>query len=330
MRLTISTGIIVLGLLPITTHAAESTVQIIPKNGVIEFQVNNEIVTKYHIAPTVAKPYLWPLLSPAGVPVTRAWPMEKGTKGETTDHVHQKSAWFCHGDIIAEGITTKSKIPHIEGIDFWSETPGHGVIACVDVSSPMIKGNHGSIVTRNDWKTAEGVKVLSEVRTLHLHALASGPLIEIESTLTADVTPITFGDTKEGSFGVRVNDAIAVKPGGGQFTNAKGDVGEPAIWGKPAAWCDYVGKVGGKQAGIAVFADPKNTFESNWHARGYGLMAANPFGRAKSGFPSQKDKTELVKLKKGESLTLRYGIYVHDGDTKAGDVAGAFQAFSGK
>ena len=85
-------------------------------------------------------------------------------------------------------------------------------------------------------------------------------------------------------------------------------------------------EIGGKTAGIAVFDDPGNKQAACWHARGYGLMAVNPFGRAGS-FPSQRGKTDLVKLAKGEPLKLRYGILLHAGDTKEGKVAEAFEGF---
>src|SRR6266536_1511072 len=94
----------------------------------IDFLVNGELAGRYHIAPTVAKPFFWPLNAPGAVPVTRAWPMEKGASGESTDHPHQKSAWFCHGDVIPEGIELKDRIKGVAGVDFWSEAKGHGKI----------------------------------------------------------------------------------------------------------------------------------------------------------------------------------------------------------
>ncbi|WP_162656741.1 DUF6807 domain-containing protein [Tuwongella immobilis] len=315
---------------PLLSHAEPHKVEITFQNHQLSFKADGKLVTTYHAGPQVAKPYFWPILTPKGVPVTRAWPMEKGMKGETTDHVHQKSAWFCHGDVIAEGISSGKKIPHVEGIDFWSETPGHGKIVCVEIQSPTVKDNHGTVVTKNVWKTADGTPIMSELRTIHFQALDQGSLLIMESTLTADVTNITFGDTKEGAFGVRVSDAIAVKPGGGQFTNSLGNTGEASIWGKSASWCDYVGKVNNQTAGIAVLDHPKNPHPAYWHARGYGLMAANPFGREKSGFPGQKGKKDLVKLAKGQSLTVRYGIYAHDGDTNAAKVNEVYTQFSGK
>ena len=85
--------------------------------------------------------------------------------------------------------------------------------------------------------------------------------------------------------------------------------------------------VDGKTVGIAILADPKNPYPTCWHARGYGLMAANPFGRGKSGFPAMKGRTDLVKLAKGEHLRLRYGLLLHAGDVNDGKVAEHYEEF---
>lgn len=309
-------------------HAAESDeVTILVKKDSIEFKIGAKRVTEYFIGPTVAKPYFWPLLAPNEVPVTRAWPMVAAAKGDTTDHVHQKSMWFCHGDVIPEGVAIKEKIKHVDGVDFWSETKGHGKMVVVEVGQPVTGKGHGAITTRNEWRTSDGVPILSETRTIHLYALPTGRLLVLESTLKAEV-PITFGDTKEGSLGVRVHDQISANVGKGVLTNAAGKVGEREIWGQASPWCDYSGKVHGQAAGIAIFDHPANPYPAHWHARGYGLMAANPFGRAKSGFPGQKGKTDLVQLGKGQTLKLRYGVYLHAGDVREGKVAEAFEAFT--
>src|SRR5260370_39583906 len=91
----------------------------------VDFLVKGKLVGRYECGPKVAKPYLWPLSSPAGVPITRAWPMEPLSPGGSDDHVHQKSAWFCHGDVIPEGIELKNKVKNVTGVDFWDEAKGH-------------------------------------------------------------------------------------------------------------------------------------------------------------------------------------------------------------
>jgi hypothetical protein len=301
-----------------------------------EFKIGKETVAKYQFRGTVqvekgegtkplAKPFLWPVLSPAGVPVTRAWPMDR-TSPDKTDHFHQKSVWFCHGDVIPEGIDLKGK----HAVDFWSETAGHGRIVCVDAA---VKS--GRLETKNEWQTADGVKILAEERAIGLQEVSGGRLYTFECKLIASVCPITFGDTKEGSFGVRVNDAIRTEIStGGTVTSSDGSIAMAQVkdnlpmWGKFADWHDYSGSIGGKTAGIAIFDHPKNPSRAAWHTRAYGLMAANPFGRAKSGFPALKGNTDLVKLEKGKSLTFRYAIFVHDGDVKSGKVAEAYAAFA--
>jgi hypothetical protein len=189
-----------------------------------------------------------------------------------------------------------------------------------------------SVETHNEWISPDGVKIMDEDRTVHFIDGDKGRLFAFDIVLKASVCPITFGDTKEGSFGIRVRDELRMEKrkdvlgGDGVMTNAEGKSGEKDIWGMPSAWVDYTGKLDGKEAGVTVFDHPSNP-KPSWHARAYGLVAANPFGRAHSGFPSQKDKTDLIKLDKGGELKLKYAVYAHDGDIKAGKVAEAYEAF---
>ena len=296
----------------------------------IDFLAGGELVGRYRIGADVARPYFWPLNAPGGVPVTRAWPMEKAGPGESTDHPHQKSAWFCHGDVIPEGIELKvrSKDKRVKGVDFWGETKGHGKIVCTEVGKPTSGGkSQARIVTKNEWRTADGMKILDETRGISLYDLGDARLLVLDIDLHASVAPITFGDTKEGAMGVRVNDQIREQKGNGRMVNANGKTGEKGCWGQLAAWCDYSGEVGGKKVGIALFDDPKNPQPAAWHSRGYGLMAANPFGRVESKFPAVKGRTDLVRLGKGEHLRLRYGMLVHTGDVREGKVAEDYQRF---
>lgn len=307
----------------------------------VEFTFGKEPVTTYRVQETAAKPYFWPVNAPGAIPVTRAWPMVKGAVvGETTDHPHQKSAWFCHGDVIPVGLELKvrSADKRVEGVDFWSETANHGKMVCVEVGEPKsVSKTAVAVPTRNEWRTPDGVKILDEARTITVSKLDAGYLIALDIVLTASVCDIQFGDTKEGSMGVRVPDSFRtlLKDGGTVTANdgktvGAGTKGNLPVWGQPADWHDYTGKVGDATAGIAVFDATANPYRAAWHTRDYGLLAANPFGRAKSGFPAMKGKTELAGIKKGDKLALRYAIYTHAGDAKAGKVAEAYTAFNGK
>lgn len=302
----------------------------------VEIRVAGKLVGVYEAGPEVAKPYLWPLLTPTGEHITRDWPLDKnGPPGGTTDHVHQKSAWFCHGDVIPEGLPLKDKIKGVVGVDFWSEARGHGKIVCtrgptvgvISRSGDGLAGPCGEIDSDNEWQTADGTKILDEKRKIRFYPLADAYLYVFDIDLSAPDYPITFGDTKEGAFGIRINDVLREQKGNGKLENAGGKVGERNIWGMRSPWCDYSGKIGDREVGLAVFDDPSNKFPACWHSRGYGLMAANPFGRAKSGFPAEKGNKDLVKLAKGEHLHLRYGILIHAGDAKTGKVAERFDQF---
>jgi hypothetical protein len=309
-------GIAVLGLLRLSA-AEPAPVGIKTEKDGIRFTVGDELVGTYLHGKEWAKPYLYPLNAPGGIAVTRTTPL---------DHIHQKSAWFTHGDVIPEGIEITHKEKGVDGVNFWGEAPGHGVIACIAVDEPKIEKNHGRVTTRNEWRTAEGVKIMDETRTIHLYDLGKARLFVFDIDLHADVVPITFGDTKEGSFGVRVADELREKGGTGTLENADGKTKEAGVWGMRSAWCDYAGKVDGKEAGVAIFDDPDNA-PACWHSRAYGLMAANPFGRDKAAFPAVKGKTDLVKLAKGEHLKLRYGLFVHTGSTADARVGDAYKQF---
>ncbi len=258
-----------------------------------------------------SKPIVWPVIGPTGKRMTRNWPLENGVPGETDrDHVHQRSLWFTHGDV--------------NGIDFWSEGKGrieHREFVKVDSGPPAV------IVTRNDWLSPDGSKLqLQDERTHTFGADADHRWIDFEVVLRATNGPVVFGDTKEGSFGVRVASSMRVdSKQGGKIVNSEGQA-NAAAWGKPAAWVDYYGPVEGETLGIAILNHPKSfRFPTHWHVRTYGLFAANPFGL--SDFTAGASKGQYT-LPAGETLTLRYRVLLHNGDEKQGDVAAAYEEFS--
>jgi hypothetical protein len=293
----------------------------------LEFYAGGELVTRYLTAPTWAKPIFWPLNAPGGVPLTRDWPMVKGRPGESIDHIHQKSAWFCHGDILPEGVELKKKIKGVAGVDFWSEAIGHGQMVCTKVGEPEVGKDRITVRTHNDWQTADAVKIMDEDRTIHFYDLGPARLLVLDIDLVAAV-PLVFDDTKEGSMGIRINDQItADKKGKGTIQNAEGKRGEKDCWGRISAWCDYSGPIDGKEVGLALLADPRNPNASCWHVRGYGLMAANPFGRDKAKFSGVAGRFDTVRLGRGARYRLRYGLLLHAGDAQTGRVAEHYQRF---
>ncbi len=136
-----------------------------------------------------------------------------------------------------------------------------------------------------------------------------------------------FGDTKEGSFGIRVPESMTVDAKrGGRIVNSDGKT-DQAAWGQPAAWVDYHGPVEGETLGIAILNHPSSfRYPNRWHVRTYGLFAANPFG--KKEFGASDGPGGEATLARGETLTLRYRVILHQGDEKEARIAEAFDAYA--
>ena len=267
----------------------------------ITFLIGKDLVGKYNIAAGASKPHFWSLHGPGNVQITRPVPMTKDGPGKTPDHPHHKSLWFGHGDVIPHGIQLKVKSTdkRVTGVDFWSEAKGHGVVVCTEVGSPKLEKNHGQVTTKNAWQAPDGAKIMDETRTIHLYDFGAAWLLIFDIDLFASVAPITFGDTEEGSFAVRINDAIREDGGKGKLVNAEGVVGAGRFWGKQSPWCDYSGPIDGKNVGLAIFDDPANSTKICWHVRGYGLHGSQ------SVRPSQCLQRHIPS--EGESQVCRAG-----------------------
>ncbi len=314
----------VLAQVPLASQPAQpERVAVSINKGAVVFRIDGKEAGTYRTE-GFSKPILWPVYAPGQISVTRDWPMGDATPGGSKDHPHQQSIWFCHGDVIPKGIDLKAKVKGVDGVDFWSLSEGHGNIVCTDVKKGKLGPTWAGIDTTNEWRTSDGVKILDERRIVALHDLGQAWLWVFDIDLTASVCPIQFGDTKEGAMAVRVHDHLREKGGSGTIHNADGKTTEKECWGQKSAWCDYSGTLQGKNVGIAILDDSHNPVASCWHARNYGLMAANPFGRKKSAFPAVKDNAQLVELTKGEHLRLRYGVLIHAGKA---NVVGIYEEF---
>jgi hypothetical protein len=260
-----------------------------------------------------AKPVLWPILGATGQPMTRAYPMGQ-LPGETKDHVHQRSLWFTHGDV--------------SGVSFWHENAKHGTIVHRGFAK-VESGAAASLVAENDWVGPDGKTILTDERRLRFGADKDARWIDFDIVLKASFGPVTFGDTKEGTFGVRVAESMRVEAKtGGRIVNSRGQT-DQAAWGRKASWVDYHGPVGGQTVGIAIMNHPGSfRFPTFWHVRTYGLFAANPFGRR--DFPDGEKQDGSYTLPEGQSISLRYRVWLHKGDEKEGRVAAAYESYAGQ
>ena len=258
-----------------------------------------------------SKPVVWPVYGPGGKEMTRQYPMKPAGEGERADHPHHRSLWFTHGDV--------------NGISFWHENDNGGIIAHRDFTQ-VAGGGSAVIESINDWNGPDGKKICEDRRTLTFGGDDEARWIDFDITITnTEQHDVKFGDTKEGMMGVRVAGGMKVDAkGGGRIISSAGKT-DKAAWGKPAAWVDYHGPVGGQTAGVAILNHPDSfRFPTHWHVRTYGLFAANPFGLR--DFKAAQDGSHT--LKPGEKMSFRYRILFHQGDEQAARIAERYQAYA--
>jgi hypothetical protein len=290
------------------TAFAEITVERCEKGAVVK--INGRLFTEYLVR-SGTKPVLWPIIGPTGKPMTRDFPM-RDHPGETKDHPHQRSLWFSHGNV--------------NGIDFWAEQGRVGTIKHLEFTK-IAGGKPAVIATRNAWLAPDGRRICEDQRVLHFDSDGDARWIDFDITLKASDGELVFGDTKEGTFGLRVAESLSVDARrGGQIINSRGQT-NGAAWGRPAAWVDYFGPIDGKTVGIAILNHPSSLrYPTHWHVRTYGLFAANPFGLR--DFTGGKKADGALTLPRGEKATFRYRVLLHRGDQREGKVAERFSAYS--
>ena len=215
----------------------------------------------------------------------------KKVAGETQDHNHQRSFWFTHGNV--------------NGYDFWASDPlnppktNYGTIKETAKKTLIAGPVLGRIRTTDDWLGPDGKRVCEDERVVTIYNTPTARVLDFDITIKAGDGPVTFGDTKEGMFGLRVASSMDVAgnkktktPGKGKITNAEG-ITDTDAWGKASPWVDYVGPVEGETVGVAILNHPDSfRYPTTWHVRDYGLFAANPFGWHDFGMKKSGEYTD--------------------------------------
>ena len=93
----------------------------------------------------------------------------------------------------------------------------------------------------------------------------------------------------------------------GNYRSADGVEGKE-VWGTRCRWMKLSSEIKGEPVSIVIIDNPENVgYPTYWHARAYGLFAANPLGQK----IFTKGKKELnFSLKKGESVTFKYRLVI--------------------
>jgi hypothetical protein len=296
-----------------------------PADRRVDISIDGQPFTSYIYPQSLEKPVLYPIRSAAGLVVTRGYPLEP-QPGERADHPHHIGHWFNYGDV--------------NGYDFWGnsvETPANlkpktGVIVQKAITRAAGGDKSGELSINADWVIPDGSILLREQTRFIFAGEPGARTIDRTTTWTAADKPLAFNDTKEGAFGIRVarsldspvqqRDAF-VGPDGkrgspkpddnvgvtGRYIGSDGKTGDH-VWGTTGPWMGLTGEVGGKPVTIAILNHPSSTnYPTYWHARGYGLFAANPIGRHAYD-PKQPER--VLTLQPDQSATFRYRILIRD------------------
>lgn len=298
---------------PILGKLLAHVVNVAPQSTDIEIRIAGKLFTRYTTQSGPNKPFFYPILTPEGANITRRWPMEQ-TTDESHDHPHHRGLWFTHGSV--------------NGIDFWSEGKGTGKTVNRAFQALTSGPVYGGFTATTEWRAPEGKLIATDTRTVRVYPFPHGDrLLDFTIVIQPTDGPLVFGDTKEGMFGLRVADSLApARKQGGHIETSTGQK-DAAAWGKPAEWVDDWGPIQNQTYGVAIFDAPSNLrHPQTWHARDYGLFCVNPFGLHDFGLGAKGAGGYTVPM--GRSLTLRYRLLFHKGDTETAGVAEQYAQFA--
>lgn len=299
----------------------------------VEVLYNNKLVTAYCYFDSTEKPVVFPIKTLSGIIVTRGYPISP-RPGERTDHPHQVGLWLNYESV--------------NGLDFWNNSTAiaaekkhlYGSIKHQEVLSTKPDTDKAELRTRSYWVDQTGKVLLEEITEFIFTAQQGDLVIDRTSNLKAVSGEVSFKDIKDGLLGLRVarelempskqednfvdaqgnvttvkmmkNDGVT-----GLYVNREGVKGDDT-WGKRSRWTCLNGEKDGEHVSIAIIDHPQNVgAPTYWHARGYGLFAANPLGQ--KIFSEGKEELNF-KLAMGHSVAFRFRIVVHSGKTSLSPV----------
>lgn len=288
----------------------------------VQVDVDGSLFTRYTMTSAPNKPIFYPILTEEGAPMTRRWPVEPdAAPGESHDHIHHRGLWFTHSSV--------------NGVDFWSEEGKNiGKTITTRISGVRSGSQKGGFTADTEWRLPDGKLLAKDRRVITVTALPNGGrLLDFDITITPLDGPLLFGDNKDGVFGLRLPDSLAVNPavkpkiaGTGHIVSSTGAV-DTAAWGKHADWVDYWGPIGGRTYGVAIFDSPTNfRHPQTWHARDYALFTVNPFGLHDFNL-GDKGAGDLTVPAKGKLHAL-YRVYFHRGNAEEAKVAEQYEKFA--
>lgn len=295
-----------------------------PAKKKVDIFIGGKLFTSFLYPDSIEKPVLYPLRAAGGTIVTRSFPLDP-RQGDPTDHPHHIGLWF--------------NFENVNGLDFWNNSYAiskekkslYGWIK-TDKILQTTNGDKGILSYHANWTNQQNDILLEETTRFEFSGTAHQRIIDRITVLKA-VKDVLFTDAKDGLLGLRLahelqipttedqkftdnKGNVTIVKGGtdnipnGNYLTSEGKQGNDA-WSTRGKWCKVYGKMGNDSISIAIIDHPKNpNYPTFWHARGYGLFAANPLGE--KIFTNGKSFKNL-QLKKGESVTFRFRIIIDEG-----------------
>lgn len=291
----------------------------------VDISIDGQPFTSYIWPTSLKKPVLYPLITEDGITVTRGYPLQP-RQGERVDHPHHAGMWFNYGNA--------------NGFDFWNNSDAikpenrskMGTIFQNRIVSTKSGTDRGELVVESVWVSGDDQQIINQTTHYIFSHRDHARVIDQVVTLKA-LDHVIFHDDKEGVLGIRVAhwlespeekggifidangnptkvdaapaDAVGADPASGEYLTSEGIKGG-AAWGTRGRWCSLTGHTGDHTVAIAILDHPNNPgYPTYWHARGYGLFAANPLGR--SIFDPKQPPLNFT-LEKNQTATFRYRV----------------------
>ncbi|MBK8504644.1 MAG: PmoA family protein [Saprospiraceae bacterium] len=314
----------------VATSAMSQVVRFEQHESQIDIMAGDHLMASYRYGNHLSKPVLHPLMSPSGEMITRNYPF-KDIEGESHDHPHHTGVSFTYGSN-----------NEVNGTSFWANPHDMVPLTMLD-KLPQIRhigflrketGSDTALIQSiNHWINKDNKPVLEEKRTMLFRVDQDEFSIDFTFEMTAIDTTVTFEDTKEGMFAIRVADWLAEDANGtlytstGKYLNAEGEETEKNIWGKQSAWVNLEGKKDNRPIGMTIFHHPSSlNFPTFWHARGYGCFAANPIGRYdyEKGRGLKEPKHRTLVIQPGDTAIFRFRMMIYEGSRNKAMLDGEF------
>ena len=291
-------------------------------SGSATVKVDGRLFAEY-VVDQANKPYVWPIYGPTGKSMTRAFPMQN-VDGEPHDHVHHRGITFGHENI-GDSNTWQEAASFGENSENDERRKNLGRIRHREFKE-LAGGKTGVIHALSDYLDPNGSVVIVEERRLTFRIDGDSRVIDVDLDLIGTNETVKVDDKKDAGLSIRVPHSMCVDAKqGGVIVDSEGHK-DADVWGKRAKWCDFNGPVDGEHLGIALLNHPSSfRHPTPWHARTYGLFAANAFGTS-SLDPSAT--SGAIDLKRGERLNLRHRFLFHKGDEKQANIAAAYEAYA--